>query len=170
MRKNGTGRRPSPGRERRTTLDEEGRRPLYSGAWNVGFFIRTINRRARDQIKELLAERNVNIGMWPYLWALYHQDGISQVVLGRSVKAVGPSVVSAVNQLERAGLARRVRSESDLRVAHVYLTEKAHALRPAIEQCVSEVNERALQFLRKEEIDQLISALEKIKIGLEEDM
>ncbi len=88
MRKNGTGRRPSPGRERRTTLDEEGRRALYSGAWNVGFFIRTINRRARDQIKELLAERNVNIGMWPYLWALYHQDGISQVVLGRSVKGL----------------------------------------------------------------------------------
>ncbi|KQK31414.1 hypothetical protein ARD30_03145 [Bosea thiooxidans] len=108
--------------------------------------------------------------MWPYLWALYKKDGVPQVVLGRSVKAVGPSVVSAVNQLERAGLARRVRDERDMRVANIHLTDKARALRPRIEQCVSDVNERALQFLSDEEVALLISIVEKINAGLDQEV
>jgi len=160
----------APGGRRRERLSDEERRALYSGPWNVGYLIRTVTRRARDQIKVLLAEQGVNIGMWPYLWALYKKDGIPQVVLGRSVKAVGPSVVSAVNQLERTGLARRVRDEKDMRVARIYLTEKARTLKPRIEQCVSDVNERALQFLSDEEVALLIAIVEKINTGLDQDV
>jgi DNA-binding MarR family transcriptional regulator len=160
----------APGGCRRQRLSEEERRALYSGPWNVGYLIRTVSRRARDQIKVLLGEQGINIGMWPYLWALYKKDGVPQVVLGRSVKAVGPSVVSAVNQLERAGLARRVRDERDMRVANIHLTDKARALRPRIEQCVSDVNERALQFLSDEEVALLITIVEKINAGLDQDV
>ena len=50
------------------------------------------------------------------------------------------------------------------------LGKAARTLRPHIEQCVSDVNERALQFLSDAEVALLISIVEKINAGLDKDV
>lgn len=156
----------APGRRRHELWSVEQRVSTYSGAWNVGFQMRDVSRQARERIKVLLAKQGVNIGMWPYLWALYQEDGLPQFKLAKMVRSGGPTVVNAINQLERKGLAKRVRSSEDLRVAHVFLTDKAHTMRFDIARCVSDVNEVALQFLDDTEVETLIALLKRVEIGL----
>lgn len=122
MKKNGAGLWVSPGRERRTRLDDEGRYSLYSGAWNVGFSFRPSigapGTRSRSCSRSKAHYRNMALSMGAVSSGRHFADRAWS-----PVKAVGPSLVSAVNQLERAGLSRPVESESDLRVA-MYSSEK----------------------------------------------
>ncbi len=139
----------------------------YADRWNLGFTVRDLHRLFRLKIRERLASENALLSYWSYLWALYEQDGLAQHELAKRVRLVGPSIVAAINQMERKGLVRRVRSESDRRVVHIFLTAKGRGLRTTIRSIAMELNERALGDLTDDEIDTLLALLARARAGLE---
>ena len=99
------------------------RQGLYAGQWNIGFQFRDLHRSFRGLVQGTLTPHGASVSHWGYLWAIYEEDGLAQNELARRVRLMGPSVAVALNGMERLGLVRRQRSETDRRVTHVFLTE-----------------------------------------------
>ncbi len=149
----------------RSGWSDEEKIAYFTGEWPLGFLVRDLHRMFRMQLKERVEKHGVSVGMWSYLWALYEEDGLSQHELARRVKLVGPSVVAAINQMEKRGLAERRRSQTDRRVVHVYLTQKAWDLRPALLSEGAGLVERAVRYLGNSEIQLLCSLLNRARHG-----
>lgn len=144
------------------------RQELYTGRWNIGFQFRDLHRMFRGLVQDTLRRHGSSVSHWGYLWALYEEDGLIQSELARRVRLMGPSVVAALNQMERLGLVRRQRSETDRRVMHVFLTERGRGLRREMTEAAVAGNEAALHHLTAEEVEQLLGLLAKVRIGLVE--
>jgi DNA-binding MarR family transcriptional regulator len=154
---------PAPTRGRNTKR----RRELLVGDWNIGFLVRDTHRQFRAHLRERLMHEPHILSLWSYLWALFKEDGLAQNELARRVRLVGPSVVSAINQMERLGLARRVRSETDRRVVHVWLTPKGRALESVMKDIAAELSDFALADLSDEEIATFCTLFARVRARLE---
>ena len=108
------------------------------------------------------------VGYWSYLWALYEEDGLVQAELARRVRLMGPSVVVAVNGLERRGLVERRPSSEDRRTVNVFLTSEGRAIRKDILRVAAEYNAAALRHLSNAEVEALFDLLTKVRGGLED--
>ncbi|MCP4559069.1 MAG: MarR family transcriptional regulator [Bosea sp.] len=139
----------------------------YAGNWNIGFVLRLLHRLGRDRLMENMAKLGVTAGYWYYLWALYLEDGLSQAELARRVRNVGPTAFAALSKMERAGLITRRRNSDDRRAVQVFLTEKAHALRPQLYEELTLINEKSLELLSDAEVAQLFHLLEKVRCSLD---
>ncbi|MFM0700678.1 MarR family winged helix-turn-helix transcriptional regulator [Paraburkholderia sediminicola] len=143
---------------------------LLSGKWNLGFVLRDLHRSFRMNVKKRMAELNLPVGIWGYLWALYYENGLTQKELAKRIRLVGPSVVFGLNQLEKLGLVKRQRSVQDKRVVHIHLTPKADALRDEIFAAAAETNAKALRYLTSNEINLLFSLLDRVGAGIHGDV
>jgi DNA-binding MarR family transcriptional regulator len=143
------------------------RRELLVGDWNIGFLVRDTHRQFRAHLRDRLLDEPHVLSLWSYLWALFKEDGLAQNELARRVRLVGPSVVSAINQMERLGLARRVRSETDRRVVHVWLTPKGRTLESRMKDVAAELSDFALGDLSDEEIAAFCQLFARIRARLE---
>ena len=144
------------------------RQELYAGTWNIGFQFRDLHRIFRGRVQDTLRQHGSSVSHWGYLWALYEEDGLAQNELARRVRLMGPSVVVALNQMERLSLVRRQRSETDRRVVHVFLTDKGRDMRKDMMHIAVAGNEAALSHLTNDEIGQLLALLAKVRMGLED--
>lgn len=153
----------------RSGWSDEEKVAYFTKEWPLGFLVRDLHRMFRMQLKERVEKHGINVGMWSYLWALYEEDGLSQHELARRVKLVGPSVVAAINQMEKKGIAERRRSETDRRVVHVHLTQKAWDLRPVLLSEGAGLVERAVKYLGNSEIQLLCSLLNRVRHGASTD-
>jgi DNA-binding MarR family transcriptional regulator len=142
---------------------------LLSNKWNLGFVMRDLHRSFRLNIKRRMAELQLPVGIWGYLWALYHENGLTQKELAKRIRLVGPSVVFGLNQMEKLGLVKRKRSVQDKRVVHIHLTPKAEALRDEIFKAAAENNAKALRYLTSNEINQLFVLLDRVAAGIHLD-
>ncbi|MGH2552520.1 MAG: MarR family winged helix-turn-helix transcriptional regulator [Chitinophagaceae bacterium] len=71
---------------------------------------------------------NITIEQWSVLYHLWKQEGISQQELCNSTFRDKPSITRLVDNLEKAGLVKRVASENDRRINLIYLTRQAQKL------------------------------------------
>ena len=100
------------------------RSELYS--FITGIASTAIARRLQKKFNN--ADLNLTIEQWSVLYHLWKEDGISQQDLCLATFRDKPSMTRLVDNLEKAGLVKRIASKSDRRKNLIYLTEKAHAL------------------------------------------
>jgi homoprotocatechuate degradation regulator HpaR len=75
---------------------------------------------------------------WRVLRVLWENDGGSVNALTAATLISAPSLVGIIDRLERDGLVKRRRSDSDRRMVHIYVSAKGLALEQAVEPRVSE--------------------------------
>ncbi|HLJ19036.1 MAG TPA: MarR family transcriptional regulator, partial [Stellaceae bacterium] len=80
-----------------------------------------------------------------------------------------PTTASALTNMERKGLVRRLRNKSDRRIVNVFLTERGRALRRGLLPLAAEVNEAALRGVSVNEVAQLRALLTKLRTRLDAD-
>jgi DNA-binding MarR family transcriptional regulator len=112
---------------------------------SIGYLTRIAFRLFSRQLERRTLPMGVSSGQWPFLRALWVEEGLTQRELSQRVRMQEPTTVTALNSLVKAGLVRREPSTEDRRKVHVYLTPKAHMLRAELMICVAEVNEIATQ-------------------------
>jgi DNA-binding MarR family transcriptional regulator len=105
------------------------------------------------------AEHDVSAGQWPLLLYLWEQDGLSQKQLARRVQIEEPTTTRTLDRMERDGLVRRVRDESDRRRIKVYLTERGQHLREELVPYAQEVNALATHGLSAQDKTKINSLL-----------
>lgn len=136
---------------------------------SVGYLVRQTHRAFTRALQARIAPRGVSIGMWFFLRALWQEDGISQRELSHRVGMMEPTTASALTNMERKGLVRRVRNRSDRRIVNVFLTERGRALRRELLPLAAEVNEAALRGVSVNEVAQLRALLAKVRTRLDAD-
>lgn len=140
----------------------------YMEERNVGFLIRNTHRSLRRIMNARIAPLGISSAMWTQLWELWHEDGMTQTELARRIKLEKPSVNSTISKMEAMGLIERRESKHDRREKHVFLTEKAQALKPNLTAMTYEINEDVLACLNPSEVDDFLRLLRRISRSAED--
>lgn len=137
---------------------------------SIGYQLRLAFRAFSRALERRTIQHGVSSGQWRFLRQIWVEEGLTQRELSRRVGMREPTTVVAVNGLERAGLVRRAPSEQDRRKIHIYLTPKGRALEAELLPLVAEVQARATRGLNEAELAALLSALNRVRDNLGEDI
>jgi len=107
---------------------------------SIGYLTRITFRSFSRNLERRTLEYGVSAGQWPFLRALWNEEGMTQRELSRRVSMREPTTVTALNGMERTGLIKRVPSKEDRRKVHIFLTAKGRKLRDKLIPCVADVN------------------------------
>lgn len=114
---------------------------LYS--FITGIASTAIARRLQKKFNN--ASVNVTIEQWSVLYHLWKEDGISQQELCKATFRDKPSMTRLVDNLEKAGLVKRITSKVDRRKNLIVLTEKAKNMQEVCYTLAAETVEEALK-------------------------
>ena len=117
----------------------------------IGFLIWDTIRTFHRTFQKLVASHGFNFGLWPFIRALWTQDGLGVRELGLRVHMSAPTTLKAVLTLEQSGLAYRRRDPNDSRKTLVYLTPKGRALFSRVLPDMQYVNRMAVKGMSKSE-------------------
>lgn len=112
----------------------------YPTGESSGFLVRAANRAFQRALEVEITRHGVTPGQWYFLRVLWEQDGLNQRELSGQVGMTEPTTVVALNSMEKAKLIKRVRSTSDKRKVHIFLTAKGKRLRDVMLPLAREVN------------------------------
>ncbi len=94
-------------------------------SFEIGRYISMIYRIGRWHMESQLNESlNLSSGQHTFLFYLFHHDGASQDEISRALSIDKASTARAIQKLEEKNYVKRITSEKDKRVNHVFLTEK----------------------------------------------
>jgi DNA-binding MarR family transcriptional regulator len=109
---------------------------------NLGFLL----AKSSQRWNELLYQRFLAAGFpevrpayGSLLIPLYEQDGLRQGELARRARLSKQTLTTMTRALERDGLVERRVDQSDARATQIFLTQRAHELRPVAEQVLKDV-------------------------------
>lgn len=130
---------------------------------SVGYQIRVTHRLVQRYLQSKIEPHGVTLGMWYFLRALWHEDGMTQRELSRRLGTMEPTTLTAIAAMERAGLVTRLRNEADRRKLNVFLTEKGQALKPLLLPLAVEVVHAATDGFSPAEVRQFLKFLAAIQ-------
>ena len=134
--------------------------------------IQWIHRRISRQMDETLAEYELSHGEWHVLRDLALDDPPHRSSPGRLAKRAGVTsgaMTNRLDQLEKAGLVRRLPDREDRRALQVELTDKGHELWSDWISAQASKEARLASALDDRELAQLNKLLRKVLAGLEEE-
>jgi DNA-binding MarR family transcriptional regulator len=99
----------------------------------------------RVQKKFNMTGLNLTIEQWSVLYHLWKKDGISQQDLCKASFRDKPSITRLVDNMEKAGLVRRVAAVNDRRINLIYLTKDGQQLQ---EQTLKLADQTLIEALR----------------------
>ena len=158
-----TGKRPSKSVTRRGARADAADLPF---AESVGYQIRSTHRSLQRFLLLKIEPHGVTLGMWYFLRALWHEDGLTQRELSRRVGTMEPTTLSAILNMEKKGLVRRARNKKDRRKWHVHLTPRGRALKAKLIPLAREVVDTAVKGLSRREVRQLLDGLAEVQKNL----
>jgi DNA-binding MarR family transcriptional regulator len=135
-------------------------------AESIGYQIRATHRALQRFLQFKIEPRGITLGMWYFLRALWHEDGLTQRELSVRVGTMEPTTLSAILIMERKGLVRRVRNRNDRRKWHIHLTPKGRALKSKLLPLARDVVDTAVQNLSRREVAQLLKGLAEVQKSL----
>jgi DNA-binding MarR family transcriptional regulator len=133
---------------------------------SVGYQIRATHRALQRFLQLKIEPHGVTLGTWYFLRALWDEDGLTQRELSRRVGTMEPTTLSAILNMEKMGLVRRVRNKRDRRKLHVCLTAKGRAFRRQLIPLAKDVVATAVQGLSPAETRRLLQSLAEIQRNL----
>jgi DNA-binding MarR family transcriptional regulator len=133
---------------------------------SVGYQIRATHRALQRFLQLKIEPHGVTLGTWYFLRALWDEDGLTQRELSRRVGTMEPTTLSAILNMEKMGLVRRVRNKRDRRKLHVCLTAKGRAFRRQLIPLAKDVVATAVQGLSPAETKRLLQSLAEIQRNL----
>jgi DNA-binding MarR family transcriptional regulator len=133
---------------------------------SVGYQVRMTHRALQRYLQGKIEPYGVTLGMWYFLRALWHEDGLTQRELSRRIGTMEPTTLNAILTMERSGLVKRVRNKVDKRKIHVHLTPKGRKLKDELLPLAVSVVNTATKTLSSREITTLLKMLSSIRANL----
>lgn len=132
----------------------------------IGFLLWDTMRSFTRNFSGRIEKHGVSFGLWPFLRALWEEDGLTQRELSERVRMKGSTTVAAINRLEKKGLVRRVNNKTDARKINVYLTAKGRRIYDSCMPEVDAVNTQGLSGLSKQEQKDLKALLKRLRANM----
>lgn len=133
---------------------------------SVGYQVRITHRALQRYLQQHIEPHGVTPGMWYFLRALWHEDGLTQRELSDIVGTMEPTTLTAIRSMEKNGLVTRTRSEQDRRKINIHLTPRGQALRGELLPLARKVVDDAVEGFSEEERKQLMQFLNRIQKNL----
>ena len=133
---------------------------------SVGYQIRQTNRLLSRYLQHLIAPHGVSLGMWYFLRALWHTDGLTQRELSDVVGTMEPTTVTAIKSMEARGFVRREKNARDKRKINIFLTPRGRALEAELLPLARQVVERSVKGFSPDQRDAFLAALATIQGNL----
>ena len=95
-------------------------------------------------LQDRLAQLGISYSYWTLFRILWREDGITVTELADRARVAKPSVVAAINSMEKDGYVERRRKEGNLKAIYIYLTKTGMELEAKLVPLALEVNEIAL--------------------------
>jgi DNA-binding MarR family transcriptional regulator len=153
---------PRAGKSLQAHAEPEAARQVQS----IGLELRRTDRAVESDLQARLAAVGLQIGMWLYLRALWHEDGLTQSELSRRVRASKPTTLAQLRRMEARGLIRFERRSQDKRLVRVRLTAEGRGLKAKLLPIARFNHNAALAGFKKAEIDMLFNALHRIRLNV----
>jgi MarR family transcriptional regulator, transcriptional regulator for hemolysin len=134
----------------------------------IGLQLARVSKSVGRAFNDALAEVGGSLPVWLILTTLRSEAHPSQQQLARAVGIEGPTLTRHLDQLEAAGLVRRVPQPDDRRAVRVEPTEAGLALHARMLEVVIAFNRRLTTGLAKEDLDRLRVLLETLEANVRE--
>lgn len=134
----------------------------------IGFLLWDTTRAFTSRFSERIARHGVTFGLWPFLRALWEEDGPTQRELSERVRMSGPTTVAAINRLEKLGMVRRLNNTRDGRKINVFLTAKGRETYDLAMPDVEAINRQGLRRLSTAEQETLKDLLKRLRGNMNE--
>jgi DNA-binding MarR family transcriptional regulator len=100
---------------------------------------------------------------WALIAALFRREGTSQAALAEHLDVTPISLGRLVERMERAGWVERRPEPSDKRAYRLYLTERAHRLRPQLRALSEGLQAEAMREVASAEQQRLLELLHLVR-------
>ena len=110
---------------------------------SVGYMLAQVCKLHRQRADELLTKIGLHVGQEMLLAALWDNEGITQTELAERMMIQAPTLTNSLRRLERDGFVKRSADLEDQRISRVYLTEKGHSLKEAIQEKWGQLEEES---------------------------
>lgn len=120
----------------------------------------------RGAADDAMSRHGVRVGQNLVLEVLWEEDGLTPGELAERLQVATPTVVKSATRMQASGLVTRRRDPDDARLVRLYLTDRGHSVRKAIETERDELVRRATAALTEQERRYVMRALAKIITAL----
>ncbi|MDF2114487.1 MarR family transcriptional regulator [Roseiarcaceae bacterium H3SJ34-1] len=137
---------------------------------SVSFLIAVASRFLDRSLNVRLQPYDVSFGQWPFLMALWAEEGISQRELSRRLSKEEATTTRTLGRMEAEGLISRGSDPGDKRQRKISLTRKGRMLRDKLVPEALDVTAVAVAALSEKEVAALRTALKKIIGSLKDNL
>ena len=132
---------------------------------SAGYLANHVARLFARGLTARIKPLGLTTGTFPALLELWEQDGLTQKQLVTRLDIEQATMANTLTRMERDGLIRRERDDTDGRVQRVWLTDRARRLRgPAIDAAMQD-NARSLAPLSPQEQQVFVDLMRRIIAG-----
>ena len=132
----------------------------------IGFVVHDVARLMRWQFDHRAQELGLTRSQWQVLAYLLREDGLQQKVLAEQMDITAITLTGLLDRLERDGWVERREDTEDRRAKRIFLTPKVAPVMANIRKLGKEVRQLALQGLDKDEEEQLLTLLLKVRSNM----
>lgn len=129
---------------------------------SLGYLVSHLNIELQKAFDERLKRYQLDIKLWPVLFALWQEEGITQTELSKRCDVANYTMTRLLDQLQVQGLITRHQEADNRRAFQIFLTDTAKALEQDLTREAEWINERFLDNLTDEESITFIHLLNKI--------
>lgn len=129
---------------------------------SLGYLVSHLNIDLQKAFDERLKRYKLDIKLWPVLFALWQEEGITQTELSKRCDVANYTMTRLLDQLQVQGLITRHQEADNRRAFQIFLTDTAKALEQDLVREAEWINERFLANLSGEEPVEFIRLLNKI--------
>lgn len=133
----------------------------------IGLRLTRTSRAVTQAFERAMAEAGGSVSTWQVLLLVRSATWNTQSSLADELGITGATLTHHLNALERKGLVRRWREESNRRVQRVELTDEGVELFDRLREVALRHDQRLRSQLSDEEVEQLGALLEKLEAGVQ---
>ncbi|MEB3284630.1 MAG: MarR family transcriptional regulator [Candidatus Sericytochromatia bacterium] len=126
------------------------------------FSLGVAHRRSLRLYDEALLSLGLTVAQAHVIFALYAQDGLSARALAMELQVDAASLTPMLGRLEKRGLLRRCPDPGDRRAVRICLEERAHRLRPSLEEALGRAARRVSDLFTEDEYRILMTLLNRL--------
>lgn len=132
----------------------------------LGYLLSDIVRLMTARFDARARAHGITRAQWSLVAALVRAEGASQAQLAEVLQVTPMAIGRLVDRMEKAGWVERRSEPGDRRAHRLYLTERAHAVRPRLRLLSASTEEEALAGLDEAERRSLVAELAGIRSRL----
>jgi len=129
---------------------------------SFGWLVAALAARMESDLDKKLRDIGLNIGLWPTMFALWEEDGLTQTELTGRCHTAHYTTTRTLDTLEKQGLVERRPHPTSRRSHQVYLTASGKKLEAPATALAKSCNDQFLTTLTEKERSQLNKLILKL--------